>query len=274
MARPTASPAVHDGVMLWWQGQSAPQQLPTPADTVAPSAAVDRPRRAVAAPSCGIILMLELSAEQTSSLQQAAREAFIDEMAAHLAAFSPPHARALGVAGLRPVIGVGMDRAANHGLTWRGPVRLYLELMCLFGSFFADDPQLPAPARAVLADQACDQLERAQSLRRILSGHFAQIFGQQGQGPGRREILTRLRDRVGEPPPVRGPRPEDALLALLAPGHRNTRGRQLQLERQRRHLHRRCGQRPERGGARRPHQCDGGCSDADRDLPLRQPDAQ
>jgi hypothetical protein len=78
---------------------------------------------------------------QMDALGRAALRAFEDEMVAHLGNFSPPLAKAVGEEQLRTAIRLGTERAASHGLDQRGPVRLYLELMLLFGSYFDTDPQ-------------------------------------------------------------------------------------------------------------------------------------
>jgi hypothetical protein len=58
---------------------------------------------------------------------------------------------------------LGIARAAEHGLNLRGPVRLYLELTLLFGSFFDTDPQYPWAA-AILQDRNAPQMPRAERI--------------------------------------------------------------------------------------------------------------
>jgi hypothetical protein len=91
-----------------------------------------------------------------------AREAFADVMVSHLAAFSPPLFRLLGAPTVQSAVQWGLAQADGYGFDQRGPVRLYLELMVLFGSRFDTDPQYPW-ARAVLTGQG-SQLRRARSL--------------------------------------------------------------------------------------------------------------
>ena len=52
---------------------------------------------------------------------------------------------------MRKAIHFGTGQTFSHGFNFRGPVRLYLELMVLFGSHFDTDPQYPWAAR-ILAD--------------------------------------------------------------------------------------------------------------------------
>ena len=49
----------------------------------------------------------------------------------------------LGKEGLVGVIRGGIKRAAKHGFTFTGPMRLFLELCLLFGSGFDEDVQYP-----------------------------------------------------------------------------------------------------------------------------------
>src|SRR5215469_1145632 len=96
--------------------------------------------------------------------RRAARRAFEDEMVTHLTEFSPPLIKTLGEEQLRNAIDFGIVRAASHGLTYRGPVRLYLELMLLFGSYFDDDPQYPWAGEILSSHDAASQMERADRL--------------------------------------------------------------------------------------------------------------
>jgi hypothetical protein len=91
------------------------------------------------------------------------KQAFEEQMAAHLRAFSPPLFKAVGEVQLRSTVRLGMHRAHTYGLTFRGPVRLYCELMLLFGSHFDTDPQYPWFAE-ILGRDASSQMQRADAL--------------------------------------------------------------------------------------------------------------
>jgi hypothetical protein len=98
------------------------------------------------------------------ALGEAALRAFEDEMVVHLADFSPPLVKAVKEDQLRKAIRLGITRAGEYGITFRGPLRLYLELMLLFGSHFDTDPQYPWAAE-ILKDQAsAPQMQRAERL--------------------------------------------------------------------------------------------------------------
>jgi hypothetical protein len=107
--------------------------------------------------------VLVIRKEQMEALRESAQRTFEAEMAAHLRAFSPPLCRTLSEDELRHVIQFGIARAGAHRFTFRGPVRLYLESMLLFGSYFDTDAQYPWAAR-ILADADSPQMTRAEAL--------------------------------------------------------------------------------------------------------------
>ena len=101
----------------------------------------------------------------------------------------------------------------GHGFNWRGPVRFYLELMFMLGSYFDTDPQLPTWASNVLGDQDADQLRRAEMLYEGTIEFLDQV-----SGPGHRnalDALSRLAQIAEQPPPVFGENFSDGLLRLM-----------------------------------------------------------
>lgn len=108
--------------------------------------------------------MLTIRAEQMDIFKKAALLSFEDEMVKHLAKFSPPLYKAAGEEQMRKAIQLGTNQAAQYGLTHRGPVRLYLELMLLFGSYFDTDPQYPWAAEILIDQQSASQMQRAERL--------------------------------------------------------------------------------------------------------------
>ncbi|TVQ90195.1 MAG: hypothetical protein EA400_06440 [Chromatiaceae bacterium] len=118
-----------------------------------------------------------IRSEQMQTLQVSVRRGFAEAMVAHLAAFSPPLFRAVGATALRTAVTLGMERASGYGLTQRGPVQLYLELMLLFGSHFDRDPQYPWAA-AILNDLAAGpQMRRAEQLYAQTRRYREQVAG-------------------------------------------------------------------------------------------------
>lgn len=146
--------------------------------------------------------MLKFQQAQLSMFARPAELAFEAEMAAHLAGFAPLHVEALGEAGARRVVRLGMERAAQHGFTRRGPVRLYIELMFLLGGAFATDPLLPWAGKVLWGGGDEDQMERAARLHAGLLDYIERVVGKDrgfAVGAARRlgEALAR---REGFPP--------------------------------------------------------------------------
>jgi hypothetical protein len=108
--------------------------------------------------------MLVIHRDQMSVFHNATRNAFEYEMLAHLRDFSPNLFAATGEEQMHQAVQVGIDAAAAHGLTFRGPVRLYLELQLLFGSQFDTDPQYPWAAEILRSQEV--QMQRAELLYR------------------------------------------------------------------------------------------------------------
>jgi hypothetical protein len=87
---------------------------------------------------------------------------FEDEMVEHLAEFSPELFNVIKEEQMRIVVRYGIKQADQYGFNFRGPIRLYLELMLLFGGHFDTDPQYPW-AIEILKEDA-PQMERAEKL--------------------------------------------------------------------------------------------------------------
>lgn len=154
--------------------------------------------------------MLIIRQEQMVVLGAAARHAFVSAMVVHLAEFSPPLFKSLGETAVREAVQQGMQQAAGHGFDQRGPVRLYLELMLLFGSRFDTDPQYPWAA-AILTDRDVPQMRRARRLYRQALDYRRVVAG-----PGDAHALRALRSiRVWAAGPVEFA-PEDLVPAMLA----------------------------------------------------------
>lgn len=109
-------------------------------------------------------MVLVIRAEQMQVFKEAALRAFEDDMVGHCAAFSPLLFSAIGDQQIRMAIRSGIARANSYGFTCYGPVRLYLELMLLFGSHFDTDPQYPWAAEFLSNQEAGSSIQRAEEL--------------------------------------------------------------------------------------------------------------
>ncbi|MEO8130078.1 MAG: hypothetical protein ABI822_23445 [Bryobacteraceae bacterium] len=130
-----------------------------------------------------------IRSDQMREFSEAASRSFEDEMVAHLAQFSPPLFNAIKGEQLRLAIRFGIPRAARYGITFRGPIRFYLELMLLFGCHFDTDPQYPWIAEILKDRIADDQMKRA-SLLYERTRNYRQTVG----GPDDQYTLRALRD--------------------------------------------------------------------------------
>ncbi len=133
--------------------------------------------------------MLVIRSAQMEVFEQAALRNFENEMVAHLAEFSPLLFKAVGEEQMRQAIQFGIDRAGSYGFTLRGPVRLYLELMLLFGSHFDTDPQYPWAAEILTDQDSGPQMQRAVQLY-----EKTMDYRQQVAGPGDAYTLKGLRN--------------------------------------------------------------------------------
>lgn len=118
--------------------------------------------------------------------------AFEDEMVAHLRQFVPDHAGTIGDKRVRQLIRSGIERAKLYGLTYRNPVRFYIELMFMLGSDFDTDPQYPWAFEILKDSIYLGQLEKADRLY-----HNAMDYLEKVQGPDYEYEIAALRQFAG-----------------------------------------------------------------------------
>ena len=104
--------------------------------------------------------MLKIRPTQMIVFEKASLRRFEDEMVVHSKEFTPRLYEVLGEEQLRVALRQAMKRADTYGFTNRGPIRLYIELMFLYGSDFDTDPQYPAIGKVLKAPG--DQMKRAE----------------------------------------------------------------------------------------------------------------
>ncbi len=160
-----------------------------------------------------LVIMLRIREEQLSVFRQAAFRRFEDSLVPHLRKFAPELSEALGEERLRDVIRLGIERSGKYGFNQRGSVRLYVELMFLFGSDYDTDPQYPW-AGAVLTNPAyVDPMERAERLYDEMESYLDAVAG-----PDDEYSHRALRAMSGLPPDLtllREARFEEQILALM-----------------------------------------------------------
>ena len=155
--------------------------------------------------------MLVMRKEQMEVFRAAAQRAFENAMVAHLVEFSPFLFQAVGEESFRVTVTQGMAQAAAYGFDQRGPVRLYLELMLLFGHRFDTDPQYPWAAAILTDRKSGTQIQRTERLYDQALAYRRAVAGPDGVLA--RRALTRLRAWAADPQAL----PTEALIpALLA----------------------------------------------------------
>lgn len=131
--------------------------------------------------------MLVIRAEQMEVFDQDAWRRFENEMVEHGKAFSPRLCKVIGKDQLRIATRSAMERAKGYGFTCRGPIRLFIELMFLFGSAFDTDPQYEAIVEDLRGSG--DQMQRAQKIHERHSEYLDKV-----SGPGAANVRRALKD--------------------------------------------------------------------------------
>ena len=107
--------------------------------------------------------------------EDAALQRFEDDMMAHSKKFSPRLCEMIGDEQLRVALRQTMKRADSYGFTFRGPIRLYIELMFLCGSGFDTDPQCSVVGEVLNASG--DQMLRAKQIYEGVLDYQGKISG-------------------------------------------------------------------------------------------------
>lgn len=111
--------------------------------------------------------MLVIRAEQMEIFERIALRKFEDEMISHSKKFSPRLCEVIGDEQLRAAVNPAISRAMDFGFTNRGPIRLFIEMMFLYGSRFDTDPQYPMIGEILRSSG--DQMQRAEQIHK---GHL------------------------------------------------------------------------------------------------------
>ena len=119
--------------------------------------------------------MLKIREEQMKVFEEAALQSFEDEMVAHSKKFTPRLCEVIGEEQLRVALRRAMERAGTYGFTYRGPIRLFIELMFLYGSDFDTDLQYPAVGEVLRASG--DQMQRAEQIHEGVLDYLEKVSG-------------------------------------------------------------------------------------------------
>lgn len=121
--------------------------------------------------------MWTIRQEQVDALRQSSLLQFEERTASHLQKFAPAHWRVIGELDRRKVIRLGVDRAKHYGFTLEGPVRFYIELMFMFGSYFDTDPLHPWAKEVLLDASPLHEMVRAEHLYEAMNAYLDQVSG-------------------------------------------------------------------------------------------------
>lgn len=130
--------------------------------------------------------MLLIRVEQMKVFEQAAMRRFEDEMMVHSKDFSPRLCEVIGDEQLRMALRSAISRAMDYGFTYRGPIRLFIEMMFLCGSAFDTDPQYPQVGDVLRASG--DQMQRAEQIHEGFLDYLEKV-----SGPGAVNVRTALK---------------------------------------------------------------------------------
>jgi diadenosine tetraphosphatase ApaH/serine/threonine PP2A family protein phosphatase len=119
--------------------------------------------------------MILIRREQMEVFEQVALKRFEDEMVDHSKEYASKICKVLGDAQVREVVRQAMRRADAHGFTYRGPIRLYIEITYLCGSHFDTDPQCAALGKILNGPE--DQMERAEQMHRGVNRYLRRVSG-------------------------------------------------------------------------------------------------
>lgn len=157
--------------------------------------------------------MLTLRPEQLETIRQRHLQKFEDEMVVHLRKFAPRHWNVMGEPAGREVIKLGIAQAAQYGFTNRGPVRFYIELMFLFGSYFDTDPQYPWASKVLADPRDLPQDFRANKLHSAMENYLDQVV--EPERKHLREAIEPLLNASYEGVMPRGINVESELLRMM-----------------------------------------------------------
>lgn len=134
--------------------------------------------------------MLLIRKEQLEKLAENGQKSFENEMVEHLAEFSPPLFKVIKESQMRLAVKHGLKKAEDYKLTLRGPIRLYLEMMLLFGTHFDNDPQYPWAGEILSDRHSVSEMQRGEWLFDKINDYQSKVSG--SGGVNTRKALEKL----------------------------------------------------------------------------------
>ena len=161
--------------------------------------------------------MFRITSHQYEVLQAEAVSAFEASMIERCSELSPVVAAVLGKDGLLVFIRGARDRAASHGFSNVGPVRLFIELSLLFGSGFDADVQYPWAKESLGSGDPETQIGRSNTLFERSMEAMGRVYGAGGEA--KYAALRGLQALLLAPPPLRADEFAAVALAEMARVH-------------------------------------------------------
>lgn len=125
--------------------------------------------------------MFTIRAEQIRAYDAILADGFALELVGHVREFAPRQFEIMGSEATGQLTRMGVETAARHGFTLRGPVRFHVEMMLMLGSGYDTDPQYAQLLAPFLDPASGGQLERAKKIHQRLLDYVAQVSGRQHQ---------------------------------------------------------------------------------------------
>ncbi len=123
--------------------------------------------------------MITIKREQIAEFDQVVAAHFEAEMRHHCWEFSPALCKTLGNEGVNAFVQNSIERARFYGFTLRGPIRLFIELSLLRGSYFDTDPQYRLYAPPLRSGGK--EMARAEDLHKLSLEYTKTVAGPEGE---------------------------------------------------------------------------------------------
>ena len=121
---------------------------------------------------------MEFSDDQVDVLKKIAIESYIDEIVEHCGIIFPKLIPLYMKEEFYSYVQQGIILAEQAGYTQRGPVRLYIDAMIIFGSGFEREPLFHS--LKIKEKRQPSQIERSMNLYALLNDYIEKVYGENG----------------------------------------------------------------------------------------------